>query len=108
MRTISLVRVTDKIGELDVETAEKKDTGEEDTDETLDQPSVNLTMESSKDNQQIHVTTPGSFKMTTTEADEISVSSETGSDFGQEPMTLRSGSTWLLVLSKPSFQAAIT
>mgnify|MGYP001786155402 FL=1 len=66
-----IVRVTDKIGELDVETAEKKDTGEEDTDETLDQPSVNLTMESSKDNQQIHVTTPGSFKMTTTEADEI-------------------------------------
>ena len=66
-----IVRVTDKIGELDVETAEKKDTGEEDTDETLDQPSVDLTMESSKDNQQIHVTTPGSFKMTTTEADEI-------------------------------------
>ena len=65
-----IVRVTDKIGELDVETAEKKDTGEEDTDETLDQPSVDLTMESSKDNQQIHVTTPGSFKMTTTEADE--------------------------------------
>lgn len=53
-----------------METAEKKDTGEEDTDETLDQPSVDLTMESSKDNQQIHVTTPGSFKMTTTEADE--------------------------------------
>ena len=66
-----IVRVTDKIGELDVETTEKKETGEEDTDETLDQPSVDLTMESSKDNQQIHVTTPGSFKMTTTEADEI-------------------------------------
>ena len=66
-----IVRVTDKIGELDVETTEKKETGEENTDETLDQPSVDLTMESSKDNQQIHVTTPGSFKMTTTEADEI-------------------------------------
>ena len=66
-----IVRVTDKIGELDVETTEKKETGEEDTDETLDQPSVDLTMESSKDNQQIHVTTSGSFKMTTTEADEI-------------------------------------
>ena len=66
-----IVRVTDKIGELDVETAEKKETSEEDTDETPDQPSVDLTMESSKDNQQIHVTTPGSFKMTTTEADEI-------------------------------------